>query len=95
MASRLWLKTQLETLVDQCKTIATVALQRAEAEALLPLPGYTHMQRAMVSSLGMWWGAWAEAFLDDAERARQARDLHTVMEAASAAFQRRLRLPEV
>ena len=30
----------------------------------------------------------------DAERARQARDLHTVMEAASAAFQRRLRLPE-
>ena len=30
----------------------------------------------------------------DAERARQARDLYTVMEAASAAFQRRLRLPE-
>lgn len=30
----------------------------------------------------------------DAERARQARDLYTVMEAATEAFQRRLRLPE-
>lgn len=71
VASRLWLKRQLETLVDQCKTIASVALRRAQAEALLPLPGYTHMQRAMVSSCGMWWGAWAEGFIDNALRAAQ------------------------
>ncbi|MBP6534126.1 MAG: argininosuccinate lyase [Arenimonas sp.] len=71
VASRLWLKHQLETLVDQCKTIASVALRRAQAEALLPLPGYTHMQRAMVSSCGMWWGAWAEGFIDNALRAAQ------------------------
>lgn len=71
VASRLWLKHQLEALSLCCKTIAKVALKRAEAEALLPLPGYTHMQRAMVSSCGMWWGAWAEGFIDNALRATQ------------------------
>jgi argininosuccinate lyase len=30
------------------------------------------MQRAMVSSRGMWWGAWAEAFIDDTLRAQQS-----------------------
>jgi argininosuccinate lyase len=35
----------------------------------LPLPGYTHLQRAVVSSAGMWWAAWAEGFIDDARRA--------------------------
>ena len=34
------------------------------------MPGYTHLQRAVVSSAGMWWAAWAEAFVDNAIRAR-------------------------
>lgn len=71
VASRLWLKEQLAELRRSCGAIAGVALHRAETEAMQTLPGYTHMQRAMVSSLGMWWGAWAEAFIDDAERASQ------------------------
>jgi argininosuccinate lyase len=75
VASRLWLKQQLKTLVVQCKAISAIALQRAESEALIPLPGYTHMQRAMVSSLGMWWGAWAEGFIDNAMRANQTVEL--------------------
>lgn len=71
VASRLWLKDRLAALRQACIDIAGIALQRAESEAMQALPGYTHMQRAMVSSLGMWWGAWAEAFIDDAERAGQ------------------------
>ena len=51
--------------------IAKVALDRAEAEKGLPLPGYTHIQRAVVSSAGMWWAGWAEAFIDNAVRARR------------------------
>ena len=47
----------------------------AEAEASVPLPGYTHLQRAVVSSLGMWWAAWAEGFIDDAQLARLAGKL--------------------
>lgn len=75
VASRLWLKHQLETLATSCKAISAVALHRAESESLMPLPGYTHMQRAMVSSLGMWWGAWAEGFIDNVMRANQTIEL--------------------
>lgn len=74
VATRLWLKARLDALAATCRDIAGVALQRAAAERDIPLPGYTHLQRAMVSSLGMWWAAWAEAFIDNAERAFATRD---------------------
>ena len=70
VATRLWLKDRLARLHALCIECAEAALARAEAERLLPLPGYTHLQRAVVSSLGMWWAAWAEGFIDDAQRAR-------------------------
>lgn len=70
VATRLWLKDRLARVAALCRETATVALDRAGAEHALPLPGYTHLQRAVVSSAGMWWAAWAEAFIDDAQRAR-------------------------
>ncbi len=70
VATRLWLKDRLVHLANLCREIAEVALARAEAESALPLPGYTHLQRAVVSSAGMWWAAWAEGFIDDGARAR-------------------------
>ena len=69
VATRLWLKDRLAALQSLCREAATVALARAADEATLPLPGYTHMQRAVVSSAGMWWSAWAEGFIDNAARA--------------------------
>ena len=74
VATRQWLKQKLEHLQALCVELAKVALARAEAEALLPMPGYTHLQRAVVSSAGMWWAGWAEAFIDDAQRAARTRD---------------------
>ncbi|UHQ24872.1 argininosuccinate lyase [Lysobacter sp. 5GHs7-4] len=74
VATRLWLKDRLARLVELCRESAQVALARAEAESALPLPGYTHLQRAVVSSAGMWWAAWAEGYIDDAQRARQTLD---------------------
>ncbi|RNF86427.1 argininosuccinate lyase [Montanilutibacter psychrotolerans] len=71
VATRLWLRDRLATLAALCRETAQVALARAQAEASLPLPGYTHLQRAVVSSAGMWWAAWAEGFIDNAVRARQ------------------------
>jgi argininosuccinate lyase len=73
VATRLWLKDKLATLHAVAREAAAVALDRAEAEAGLPMPGYTHLQRAVVSSAGMWWAGWAEAFIDDAVRARDTR----------------------
>ncbi len=69
VATRLWLKEKLARVAELSRDIATVALYRAEAEENLPLPGYTHIQRAVVSSAGMWWAGWAEAFIDDGIRA--------------------------
>ena len=51
VATRLWLKDRLARLHGLCIETAEVALARAEAEASVPLPGYTHLQRAVVSSL--------------------------------------------
>ncbi|MCI4567351.1 argininosuccinate lyase [Lysobacter sp. CFH 32150] len=69
VATRLWLKDRLVRVSALCRESADVALARADAERALPLPGYTHLQRAVVSSAGMWWAAWAEGFIDDAVRA--------------------------
>lgn len=69
VATRLWLKARLAETAALCREVADIALQRAEAEAGLPMPGYTHLQRAVVSSAGMWWAGWAEGFIDNARRA--------------------------
>lgn len=74
VATRLWLKDRLGRLHALCVELAHVALARADAESMLPMPGYTHLQRAVVSSAGMWWAGWAEAFIDDAERAVRTRE---------------------
>lgn len=70
VATRLWLKEQLATLATHCRTIAGACLERATQPAL-PLPGYTHLQRAVVSSTAMWFAGFAEAFIDNTARARQ------------------------
>ncbi len=70
VATRLWLKDQVAEVAALCIDVAAIALQRAQAERDLPMPGYTHLQRAVVSSAGMWWAGWTEAFIDNAERAR-------------------------
>lgn len=78
VATRLWLKEKLLRVSELSRQVAKVALDRAEAERSLPLPGYTHIQRAVVSSAGMWWAGWAEAFIDNAIR---ADDTHCLIDA--------------
>ncbi|WP_454831404.1 argininosuccinate lyase [Pseudoxanthomonas wuyuanensis] len=75
VATRLWLKEKLARLAALSSEIAQVALDRAQAERDLPIPGYTHIQRAVVSSAGMWWAGWAEAFIDNAIRAHDTLKL--------------------
>ena len=74
VATRLWLKEKLEALETHCRAIARVCLDRA-AQPAIPLPGYTHLQRAVVSSTGMWFAGFAEGFIDNAFRARGTREL--------------------
>lgn len=50
-------------------------LSFAEAHAAVPMPGRTHMQIAMPSSVGLWAGAWAEEILDGLANLKSAYDL--------------------
>lgn len=73
VATRLWLKDRLAELESHCRAVARACLERA-AQPALPLPGYTHLQRAVVSSTAMWFAGFAEGFIDNALRARQTRE---------------------
>ena len=69
VALRLFMKDRLKRLQSTCIQIATVLLGRIESEGDLPMAGYTHLQSAMPSSVGLWLAGHAEAFIDNAELA--------------------------
>ncbi len=69
VATRLYLKAALEQVSEYLRDVARTTLDRAAATMMTPMPGYTHLQRAVPSSLGMWFAAFAEAFLDDLDLA--------------------------
>ncbi len=74
VAQRLLLRDALATLGERSRAVAVAFLDRAEADADVPMPGYTHLQQAVPSSVGLWLGGFAEAFLDDAWLAWHVRD---------------------
>ncbi len=70
VAVRLYLRDALMQLQMRCAAIARTALARAQSDLLVPMPGYTHLQRAMPSSAGMWWAGFAEGFIDNVQLVR-------------------------
>jgi argininosuccinate lyase len=64
-AIRLWQKQALFELAELTVTAADALLKQAKKHEFHPLPGYTHLQRAMPSSVGMFFSAHAQALLDD------------------------------
>ena len=75
VATRLYLKDRLERLMGLCSRISVACLDKAEAHANVPMPGYTHLQRAVPSSVGLWLGGFGEAFLDNLVFARSVSEL--------------------
>ena len=62
---KLYLRDELKNLVEQTGKLGEVLLEQAEKYKMVLMPGYTHMQVAMPSSFGLWFGAYAEALSDD------------------------------
>lgn len=73
VALRLFMKDRLDRLQSTCIRIVEALLSRVEAEGDLPMAGYTHLQSAMPSSVGLWLAGHAEAFIDNAELAALTR----------------------
>lgn len=65
VATRLYMLQCLQDLAGLESTIAEACLNKAKHHAMLPMPGYTHLQRAVPSSVGLWLGSFAESFSDD------------------------------
>jgi len=72
---RLYGKERLHAISERVIAMARALAVFAKAHELVPMPGRTHMQIAMPSSLGLWAGAWAEAMLDDLELVKAAHTL--------------------
>ncbi len=62
---RLYAKEQLIAIAESLLDTASSLLALARQHEWTPMPGYTHMQRAMLSSVGLWASAYAESLLDD------------------------------
>ncbi|MEN9524881.1 MAG: hypothetical protein RLZZ256_265 [Bacteroidota bacterium] len=62
---RLFLRAELESLVNEIDTLFKLLQEKSEMHKDDLLPGYTHLQLAMPSSFGLWFGAYAESLSDD------------------------------
>ncbi|GER82407.1 argininosuccinate lyase [Thermogemmatispora aurantia] len=82
---RLYAKEQLHGIANSLLTLVETLWRFAGAHADVPMPGYTHMQRAMLSSVALWAGAFAEALLDDEQLLSAAYSLNDQSPLGSAA----------
>jgi argininosuccinate lyase len=64
---KLYLRDQITELKESIKTLFDLLIAQSEKYKDYTLPGYTHLQLAMPSSFGLWFGAYAEALIDDME----------------------------
>ena len=82
---RLYGKEQLHHVAMKLCNLCSALLELAGAHMDTPMPGYTHMQRAMLSSVGLWAASFAEALLDDEQLLSTAYTLNDQSPLGSAA----------
>jgi len=64
---KLYLRAQVLAIKDESKALFQQLIGLSEKYKHKLLPGYTHLQIAMPSSFGLWFGAYAESLVDDLE----------------------------
>jgi argininosuccinate lyase len=62
---KLFLRAEIENVIGEVQPLFELLLQQSEKYKDHLLPGYTHLQLAMPSSFGLWFGAYAESLVDD------------------------------
>ncbi len=62
---KLYTRAEIQELVQLVQDLFNVLQQQSERYKDVLLPGYTHLQIAMPSSFGLWFGAYAESLTDD------------------------------
>ena len=72
---KLFLRNELEELVKTIQSFFELLQSQSEKYKKDLLPGYTHLQLAMPSSFGLWFGAYAESLVDDTITIKAAYDV--------------------
>ena len=62
---KLFTRRQLRHIVEDVHALFTALQEQSERYKNVLMPGYTHLQVAMPSSFGLWFGAYAESLVDD------------------------------
>ena len=62
---KLFTRHELKDIVDGVKILFDELIQKSNQYKEILMPGYTHLQIAMPSSFGLWFGAYAESLVDD------------------------------
>ena len=64
---KLYLRAELLKIKEEVNELFDLLISQSEKFKNQLLPGYTHLQIAMPSSFGLWFGAYAESLVDDME----------------------------
>lgn len=82
---RLFAREEILDVASRALELARGFVRFARTHETVPMPGYTHMQRAMISSVGLWASAFAEALVDDVRLLMAVYDLNDQSPLGSAA----------
>ncbi|MBQ7162958.1 MAG: argininosuccinate lyase [Bacteroidales bacterium] len=64
---RLFTRARIEKVLHSVQNLFDVLQAQSERYKAVLMPGYTHLQIAMPSSFGLWFGAYAESLVDDVQ----------------------------
>lgn len=62
---KLFTRAQIQSIAEAVSELFDVLIEQSNKYKDVLLPGYTHLQIAMPSSFGLWFGAYAESLVDD------------------------------
>lgn len=62
---KLFTRAKIQQIVKSAEKLFQVLLEQSDRYKHVLMPGYTHLQIAMPSSFGLWFGAYAESLVDD------------------------------
>ena len=69
---KLYTRAQIQELVELTNGLFEVLISQSNRYKEVLMPGYTHLQVAMPSSFGLWFGAYAESLADDLQMMQAA-----------------------
>ena len=82
---KLFTRARLSATIRKVKALFDALMDASDRNKDVLMPGYTHLQVAMPSSFGLWFGAYAETLVDDMQMLKAAYNVANMNPLGSAA----------